>query len=144
MGPCPRQSSSSSSSSMPTSCGVAATTLTRLADLVLIEHEELRQVRGRRVLDEIQDDIADSTAQMTRRRWPRITLKGFGAVASAAAATVATMFAGGIPLAVGLAVGAGVVGMASGAHDTAEMIREPRYNSRAPLAYAALAAHQFR
>jgi hypothetical protein len=112
----------------------------KLADLAILTDPQLRQVKGAAISQEIEDDVARLHEQMNKKRWPGVVLVGFGGVMGAALATAAVLVTGGSALAVGLGVGAGVLQLGGAAHTTAELIKKPRYDPRAPLAYAALAA----
>jgi hypothetical protein len=112
----------------------------KLADLAGEVDVEARHARAAVAMQEIQDDVAILRQRMTKRRWPRVTLVGFGGIMGTALSTAATVAAGGFPLAVGLGVGAGVLQLGGAAYAASDLLREPRFNSRAPLAYAALAA----
>ena len=113
----------------------------RLADLAGIDDEVLRDVKANSILDEIRDDVAVLREQMNRRNWPRIVLIGVGGVVGAALATASAVSTAGGTLALGLAVGSGTASLANTAYQAAEIFRKPRYNKRAPLAYAALASN---
>lgn len=89
----------------------------------------------------VEDDIATLREQMNQRKWPGVTLLGFGAVVGAALTTAAVIATGGTALAVGLGAGAGITQLGAAGYATAELVREPRFDPRAPLAYAALASN---
>jgi len=110
----------------------------KLADLAAQTEPALQEVQALAVLQEIEDDVARLTEQMRQRRWPGVTLRGFGGVMGAALATAATIASGGTALAVGLGVGAAAMGTLTAGYETADLLREPRFDARAPLAYAAL------
>jgi hypothetical protein len=112
----------------------------KLADLAAMEHDQLRQVKAASILQEIQDDVASLLERMQKRRWPMVLLVGVGGVVAAGLAIATTVATGGTALALGLGVGAGVVPLGGAVAKAGEIIKEPRYNPRAPLAYAALAA----
>jgi hypothetical protein len=112
----------------------------KLADLATLTEPQLRRVKGAAIRQEIEDDVARLHEQMNKKRWPGVVLVGFGGVMGAALATAAVVVTGGSALAVGLGVGAGVLQLGGAAHTAAELIKKPRYDPRAPLAYAALAA----
>jgi hypothetical protein len=112
----------------------------KLADLAALEDARLRQVKTTVLLQEIHDDVAELEEAMKKRRWPKVALVGFGGVVGAALATATVFATGGTALGVGLGLGAGVVQMAAAGQGAVDLVRTPRYNRRAPLAYAALAA----
>lgn len=114
-----------------------------LAILASIEDAELREVRGARVLREIRDDIAILTEQMTRRRWPGVALTSFCGVGTTAAGSATALFSDGSPLLQGIGIGAAVLGGIPVAREVIRSIKTEKYDRRAPLAYAALAARQF-
>jgi Family of unknown function (DUF6236) len=112
----------------------------KLADLAAQEDAELRRVKAAAIMQELEDDVKSLQERMNKRRWPGVALVGFGAVMGAALATAATLATGGGALALGFGVGAGVLQTTGAGYAAAELIKRPRYNPRAPLAYAALAA----
>ena len=112
----------------------------KLADLAVLTDLELRRVKADRITQELKDDVKSLQEGMNKRRWPGVALVGFGGVMGVALTTAATVATGGTALAVGLAVGAGVLQTGGAAYAAAELIKRPRYNPRAPLAYAALAS----
>jgi hypothetical protein len=112
----------------------------RLADLAAIDDAALREVKANSVLEEIRDDVAVLSEKMTRRNWGRIVLIGVGGVVGAALATASAVSTAGGTLALGLAVGGGTASLGSATYQATEIFRQPRYNKRAPLAYAALAS----
>jgi hypothetical protein len=111
----------------------------RLADLAMIEHPALRQVKADAVLDEIRDEVAVLRELMERRRWPPILMIGVGGVVGAALGAASGIATAGGTLALGLQVASGAVSMTGTTYQAARIFREPRFNKRAPLAYAALA-----
>lgn len=112
-----------------------------LADIAAADDPELAGVRLKSMMGAVEDDIATLREQMNQRKWPGVTLLGFGAVVGAALTTAAVIATGGTALAVGLGVGAGITQLGAAGYATAELIRKPRFNPRAPLAYAALASN---
>jgi len=112
----------------------------RLADAAALEDPTLREAKTRGVLQEIEDDIARLRESMNRRRWPEAIMVGFAGLAASGASAGAAVVTGGGALAVGLAVGAAVVGLAPTARDLKRVVAPPTYDSRAPFAYAALAS----
>jgi hypothetical protein len=112
----------------------------RLADLASEADPYLRKVKADGVLQEIEDEVKTLEEGMRKRHWPRVTLIGIGGVMGAALAVASVAVTGGTALAVGLGVGAGVLQLGAATHAAAELINQPRFDPRAPLAYAALAA----
>jgi hypothetical protein len=112
----------------------------RLADLAVIEDTALREVKTNSVLAEIRDDVAVLREQMEGRNWPRVIMIGIGGVVGAALAMASGVATAGGTLALGLAVAGGTASLAGAGYQATEIFREPRFNKRAPLAYAALAA----
>jgi Family of unknown function (DUF6236) len=112
----------------------------KLADLVTIDDEHLRRVKEESILQEIRDDVARLTEQMSKQRWPAIMFTGVaGVVAGGLVAGAAAAATCGGALALGLGIGAGVVGTIGPTKETVDIIRSPRLNAREPFAYAALA-----
>jgi hypothetical protein len=112
----------------------------RLADLAAMDSEELREVKAGSFLDEIRDDVAVLREQMDSRKWPRVVTIGIGGVVGSGLAAVSGISGAGGALAMGLAVGGGTVAVSGSLYQTIQILRESRFNKRAPLAYAALAA----
>jgi hypothetical protein len=112
----------------------------KLSDLAAIEDDYHRQVKASAVMQEIQDDVAVLREHMQKRKWPKVILVGVGGVVGAGLAVAGTVVTGGAALAVGLAVGGGVISAGGPAHNAAGLMKTPRYNRRAPPAYAALGA----
>jgi hypothetical protein len=112
----------------------------KLADLATLKDPELREVKAARIMQEIEDDVKSLQERMNKRRWPGVVLVGFGGVMGAALATAATVVTGGAALAVGLGVGAGLIQTGGAGYAAVKLVRRPRYDPRAPLAYAALAS----
>jgi hypothetical protein len=110
----------------------------KLADLAGMP-AELRKVKADAIMQELEDDVKSLQEQMNKARWPGVDLVGFGGVMGVALETAATVAHGGGALALGLGVGAGALLAGREAYAAAELIKRPRYNPRAPLAYAALA-----
>jgi Family of unknown function (DUF6236) len=110
----------------------------RLADLAAIDDDEIRQIKSKSVLQEIQDDTARLREQMKKRKWPKVVLVGLGGVMGAALTTAATVATGGTALVVGLGVGGGLVSGGVAANQLSEIVRAPRFDRHAPLVYAAL------
>jgi hypothetical protein len=111
----------------------------KLVDLAL-DDTALREVNANIVLGDIKDEIGVLREQMERRDWPRIVMIGIGGVVGAALAMASAVATAGGTLALGLAAGAGGVSLAREGYQAIDIFREPRFNRRAPLAYAALAA----
>jgi hypothetical protein len=112
----------------------------KLADLAVLTDPELRTVKAARIMHELEDDVKSLQEDMNKKRWPGVVLVGFGGVMGAALATAATVATGGAALAIGLGVGAGVLQTGGAGFAAVKLMRRPRYNPRAPLAYAALAS----
>lgn len=112
----------------------------RLADIAAEADPYLREVRAAGVLQEIEDEVQTLEESMRRRHWPRVTLIGIGGVMGAALAVAAAAVSGGTALAVGLGVGAGVLQLGAATHAATDLVNQPRFDPRAPLAYAALSA----
>ena len=112
----------------------------KLADLAAEQDHELRKVRSALIMQELEDDVQSLLESMNKRRWPGVVLVGFGGVMGAALATAATVVTGGAALAVGLGVGAGLLQTAGAGYVALSFMRDPGYDPRAPLAYAALAS----
>lgn len=111
----------------------------KLADLAALDDPDLRQVKQVALLQEIEDDVARLQEQMTERRWPKISLVGFGGVVGAALSMADQLADADNPLAMGLAVGTGLLSLAPPMYDLFEMVDQPQMDPRAPLAYAVLA-----
>jgi hypothetical protein len=111
----------------------------RLADLAVIEDQEVLRAKMDSILQEIHDDVESLSEKMTRSAWPRIILLGFGGMLATTLALGATVATGGEALALGLAVGSGAASVGRGAYEAAEAMRAPRADYREPLMYAALA-----
>jgi hypothetical protein len=111
----------------------------KLADIASTENHQQRDVLARQVLVEISDDVAVLIEKMEKRRWPKVTMLGFSGVMGAAL-TVASAAVGAdaTPLMVGLAAGTGALELGAAGFGAAGVLRTPRYDERAPLAYAAL------
>lgn len=92
------------------------------------------------ITQEIADDVARLQEAMSKRRWPRTTLVGFGGVVGAALGLAAGTLGSGSPLELGLAAGAGVTALGQAGYNVREQLREPVFDARSPLAYAALAS----
>src|SRR5262249_3544538 len=110
----------------------------QLVDLAAIDDPFLRDVKTESVLQEIRDDVAVLTEQMSKRRWPRIVLVGIGGVLASAMTVGTAIVAGGTPLALGLGIGAGIVSMGPAGFEAADLMGSPRIAQRSPLAYPAL------
>ena len=104
---------------------------------------EIWQANMNWAMQEIEEDVADLKQAMEKRRWPKVTLVGFGGVTAALLGAAATLLTSGSALLLGLAVAGNILQFGSATHDAVEMMREQRFDRRAPLAYAALAAHRF-
>jgi hypothetical protein len=112
----------------------------KLADLATLADLEQRKVKSARIMQELEDEVKSLQEQMNKKRWPGVAVGGFGGVMGGALATVAPLAAGGTTLTAGLGVGAGVLATVSAAYAAVQLMQSPRYDPRAPLAYAALAA----
>jgi hypothetical protein len=115
----------------------------KLADLAAMtdpKQREVREVKAAQIMQELEDDVKSLQERMNKRRWPGVVLVGFGGVMGAALATAATVATGGAALAVGLGVGAGLLQTGGAGYAAVKLMRRPRYDPRAPLAYAALAS----
>lgn len=112
----------------------------KLADVAAEADPYLREVKAAGVLQEIEDEVKSLVESMRKRHWPRVGLIGIGGVMGTALAVASTAVAGGTALAVGLGVGAGVLQLGAAAHAATDLINQPRFDPRAPLAYAALSA----
>lgn len=110
----------------------------KIVDLVRLEDIEEREIRLAAVSQEISDDVARLTEAMAKRRWPEVTFVGFGGVAAAGLELAQGVAAGGNALEFGLAAGAGIVSIGLASHGLWQLLREKTFDSRAPLAYAAL------
>jgi hypothetical protein len=111
----------------------------KLVDIAALEDAEHRELKARLAVDEIRDEVKMLREQMQKRNWPRIVLVGLGGVVGAALAAVSGLVtAGTSTLALGLAVGGGLVSTAGPGYQVVEMIRSPAFDKNAPVAYAAL------
>jgi len=90
-------------------------------------------------MQEIGDDVAALSDKMNKRRWPGVALLGFGGVVGSVLSAAATIASGGTALVVGLGVGAGAIELGAAGYQALDLLKEPRFDARAPLAYAALA-----
>jgi len=111
----------------------------KLVELTTIDDLDVRAVRIDGALQAIKREVTVLTEQMERRRWPKVTLVGFGGLSAAALEGMSTLAQGGGALAMGLSFGAAVLGTVAAGYGALEMTREPRIDMTAPLAYAALA-----
>jgi hypothetical protein len=111
----------------------------KLADLSEIDNPALRKVKQAALTQEIQDDIARLHEQMVKRHWPKIALVGVGGVMGAALSMADQLSDASNPLALGVAVGTGMVNLGALGYGLYELLKQPRFDPRAPLAYAALA-----
>jgi hypothetical protein len=111
----------------------------KLIDLATTDDEYALQVKKERILQEIRDDVARLTEQMSRRRWPRTILVGVGGVVAAGLTTGAVIATGGSALAFGLGIAGSAAALGPAAYQASDVIRSPRIDLREPLAYAALA-----
>jgi hypothetical protein len=112
----------------------------KLADLAAMTDDELRHVKTESLMQEIQDDVDQLRERMQKRKWPKVILVGVGGVVGAGLSVAGTVVTGGAALALGLAVAGGVIAASGPADRVAELMKKPRYNQKAPLAYAALGA----
>jgi hypothetical protein len=98
----------------------------KLSDLAKEEDPEAREARADWVLQGIEDEVASLTEKMERRRWPRITLGGFGGITAAGLTAATPLMTGGSLLQVGLAVGIGLLELGAAASPTvADLIKVP-------------------
>ena len=111
----------------------------QLADIAAIDDPYMRDIRVESVLQEIRDDVAVISEQMTKRQWPRVLFSGIAGVVGVGLAAGAVIATGGTALALGLGVGAAAASMGPAAYQAADLFARPRFDARAPLAYAALA-----
>lgn len=111
----------------------------QLADLAAIEDPHQRKASTAGAMQVIGDEVAVLQEQMNKRRWPGVSLVGFGGVMEVGLAAAATAVAGENSLAVGLGLAAASIASTRGIYTTLQEARKPHYDSRAPLAYAALA-----
>jgi predicted O-methyltransferase YrrM len=65
---------------------------------------------------------------------------GWAGVTGASLGTAATASGAETPLALGLGVGASALQLGKEVYTTLKLMKEPRFDARAPLAYAALAS----
>lgn len=112
----------------------------KLADLATIDDPALREVKQSALVQEIEDDVSLLQEQMARRLWPKITLVGIGGVMGAALSMGDQLSDAANPLAYGLAVGTGLINLGAPGYGLYELLKQPRLDPRAPLAYAALAS----
>lgn len=110
---------------------------TRLVDIAHIDDPDEREVRLAAFSQEVSDDVGRLVEAMKRRRWPQVTLAGFGGLAATGLELASTIVGGGTPLELGLAVGAGALGGGT-AYAIGRQRRVDRFDHRAPMAYAAL------
>jgi hypothetical protein len=112
-------------------------------EIVVLRHQLSvlrRQVKRAEFRPADRAVLAVLREQMERRHWPRIVMVGIGGVVGAALAMASGVVTAGGTLALGLAVAGGTVSLAGAGYQATSIFREPRFNKRAPLAYAALAA----
>ena len=112
----------------------------RLADLAETQDPELLIIKAAAMEQELRDDIKFLQERMSKRKWPGVTLVGFGGVTGVALATAAALSTGGSALTAGLSVGAGIFQIGSAGYVAKDLIKQPRYQSRNPLAYSVLAS----
>lgn len=112
----------------------------KLADLAALPDDELSDVRFSAIKQPIEDDVAKLVEQMNKRRWPDVTMLGWAGVTGASLGTAATASGAETPLALGLGVGAGALQLGKEMYTTLKLMKEPRFDARSPLAYAALAS----
>lgn len=112
----------------------------RIAELAAVADPFLRAKQADWAMQEIEDDVATLQERMRKRRWPHVALMGIGGVMAAALGVAVAGVTGGSALAIGLGVGAGVAQLGQAGKVAADLIRQPRYDPRHPLAYAVLAA----
>ena len=121
-------------------CRLRSYLYSQLGFLAAIDDDRDRAEMTDEILKGIRSDVAVLTRQMTRRRWPTIVLVGVGGLVAstlAAGATIATGGAAALAIGLGLASEASYIAF-SGA-TLVNLIRAPRIDENAPLAYAALA-----
>jgi hypothetical protein len=115
----------------------------RLTLLAEIEDPDIREIQGRGVLLEIEDEVKTLTERMKRRSWPKVGLSGFCGISAAGLTTVDAFVTNGSALAQGIGVGLGILSLAPVAEEEVR-VRRSRHDARqAPLAYAALAGERF-
>lgn len=88
---------------------------------------------------EVEEEIVALSEAMKRRRWPKVTLVGVGGVVASGLSLANDAVTSMDVLSLGLTAGSSVIGLASAGMSLAELRRAPKYDQRAPLAYAALA-----
>lgn len=109
----------------------------RLVDIARVDDPDEREIRLAAFSQEVSDDVARLVEAMKRRRWPQVTLGGFGGLAATGLELSSTVVGGGSALELGLAVGAAAIG-AGTAYAVRHQRRADRFDRRAPMAYAAL------
>jgi len=109
-----------------------------LADIAATEDAKLQAVKLKAASDSLADEVNALKEQMLKRRWPKVLIVGVGGLLGTALGTTATVLTGGAALVVGLTIGAGALSAASASHTLTESLGAPRYNARAPMAYAAM------
>jgi hypothetical protein len=102
------------------------------------EDEQL-SIWARGLKFEVEEDIVALSEAMKRRRWPKVALVGVGGVVASGLSLVNDVVTSMDVLSLGLTAGSSVIGLASAGMSLAELRRAPKYDHRAPLAYAALA-----
>jgi hypothetical protein len=110
-----------------------------LVDVAVLDDPVLRQAKTASILQEVTDDVAVLREQMTKRAWPRVVFAGIGGVVASGLITGAAITAGGSALLMGLGISGGVLSMGPAAYQVTDLVRAPRFDTRSPLAYAALA-----
>lgn len=111
----------------------------KLADLIAIDDEYLLNVKTESILQEIHDDVARLTEQMSRQPWPKIIFAGVAGVVAAGLTVGTAVVTGGAALALGLGIGGSVAALGPAVYQAADVIGPSRLNAHEPLAYAALA-----
>ena len=111
----------------------------QLVSLAGIDDDFMRDAMVEDTLQEIHDDVAVLTEQMSRRRWPRIVLVGVGGLVASALTIGTAVASGGTALALGLGITGGLASVGPAGYQAVNLIRSPRFDEHSPLAYAALA-----
>lgn len=110
-----------------------------LLPLAEIDDDEYRDQMSKDALQVIREEVTGLTKKMRKRRWPNIMLMGVGGLVASSLTIGATIATGGAALAIGLGVAGAVVSTGMAGKSTIDLIRRPRFDEHAPLAYAALA-----
>lgn len=95
----------------------------------------------RHIREEVEDEIEILREGMNRRRWPRVLLGTVGALIGNGVGMANSVVSSDSMLELGLGVGAATIAASTTLPAVIESARYPRYDRRAPLAYAALTAN---